>query len=313
MDAPSMSPDERRNSALAVLLLFAQAYHRMLESVVTTASWVTAVDMELNHAYISITENIKSLLANHEDLTDFPGSFEPIFPDLFPTSVADHEWDGMVGPHAEEFLSLVQRYVISKGCRELDEGSMGRAFVDMFRADANAAIERAAAYEGRMRKQMKRLFPTTSTQLQRWDETWHRLLEWTNGSAPSERLAAQILLSEGYSNLDPSHPLGGPDGTRDAICMRDGVTWVMAVHFARGRESFAAIRKKFASDFGGVAANGAAGFAFVTNQELALSEREQLRASVAPVPVELYHLERITTILDKPSMASVRKQFLQIE
>jgi len=31
----------------------------------------------------------------------------------------------------------------------------------------------------------------------RWDETWHRLLEWTNGQAQSERLAAQILISEG--------------------------------------------------------------------------------------------------------------------
>jgi hypothetical protein len=32
----------------------------------------------------------------------------------------------------------------------------------------------------------------------RTDETWHRLREWTNGQAPSERLASQILAHEGF-------------------------------------------------------------------------------------------------------------------
>ena len=46
----------------------------------------------------------------------------------------------------------------------------------------------------------------------RWDETWHRLREWTSGQGPSERLAAQILMEDGFTGLDPSHPLGGKDG-----------------------------------------------------------------------------------------------------
>jgi hypothetical protein len=29
----------------------------------------------------------------------------------------------------------------------------------------------------------------------RWDETWHRLLEWTSGQGPAERLAAQVHLT----------------------------------------------------------------------------------------------------------------------
>jgi hypothetical protein len=57
----------------------------------------------------------------------------------------------------------------------------------------------------------------------RWDETWHRLRDWTNGQGPSERLAAQILLNEGFTAFDPSHPLGGKDGGKDAICMKDGM------------------------------------------------------------------------------------------
>lgn len=56
----------------------------------------------------------------------------------------------------------------------------------------------------------------------RYDETWHRLQQWTNAQAPSERLAAQILVDAGYTDIDPSHPLGGKDGGKDAICNRDG-------------------------------------------------------------------------------------------
>ena len=68
------------------------------------------------------------------------------------------------------------------------------------------------------------------------DETWHRLREWTYGQAQSERLAAQLLLSEGFTDLDPSHPLGGPDGKKDAICRKDCEKWIMAVYFARGQQ-----------------------------------------------------------------------------
>ena len=50
----------------------------------------------------------------------------------------------------------------------------------------------------------------------RFDETWHRLLDWTQGQAPSERLAALLLNEEGYDVIDPSHPLGGKDEGADA-------------------------------------------------------------------------------------------------
>src|SRR5262245_5560410 len=96
----------------------------------------------------------------------------------------------------------------------------------------------------------------------RWDETWHRLREWTNGQGPSERLAAQILLSEGYRNLDPSHPLGGPDGGKDAICEKDGRRWVMAVYFPRGQKSSREIEEKFISDLEGTRTNDVDAMAF---------------------------------------------------
>lgn len=145
------------------------------------------------------------------------------------------------------------------------------------------------------------------------DETWHRLLQWTYGQAPSERLAAQVLISEGYVSVDPSHPLGGPDGGKDAVCNKDGKKWVMAAYFPRGQQSFSAIKKKFIDDLDGVATNNAQGLVFVTNQELRLSERAELLGAAGATEVELYHLERTASVLDKPGMAGIRKQFLGID
>jgi len=145
----------------------------------------------------------------------------------------------------------------------------------------------------------------------RWDETWHRLRDWTDGQAKSERLAAQILLSDGYRRLDPSHPLGGPDGGKDALVERGDESWVMAAYFPHGQKPFSEIVGKFTADFAGVSRNAAAGLAFVTNQRLTLEERSRLLAGLTS-PVDIYHLERITTILDQPNMSNVRLQFLGI-
>jgi hypothetical protein len=87
----------------------------------------------------------------------------------------------------------------------------------------------------------------------------------------------------------------------------------MAVYFPRLQKGFKPIKGKFLDDLTGVASNKADAMAFVTNQELKLAEREALEKAAEPVPVELYHLERITAILDKPAMVSVRKQFLGID
>ena len=48
-------------------------------------------------------------------------------------------------------------------------------------------------------------------------ETWHRLLEWDKDSSDSERLSGHVIISRGYQNVDPQHPLGGPDGLKDIV------------------------------------------------------------------------------------------------
>jgi hypothetical protein len=143
----------------------------------------------------------------------------------------------------------------------------------------------------------------------RIDETWHRLREWTYGQTQSERLAGQILIAEGYTGFDPSHPLGGPDSGHDGMATKDGQRLVMAVYFPRGQQSLNSTKAKFATDLEGVASNNADGIVFVTNQELTLSERRELGESTGS-PVDLYHLERITAVLDQPPMRPTRNQFL---
>jgi len=63
------------------------------------------------------------------------------------------------------------------------------------------------------------------------DETLQRLRAWDSGQPLSERLAAQILADAGYTDIDPIHPRGGPDGGKEAIATRDGQRWIMAMNF----------------------------------------------------------------------------------
>jgi hypothetical protein len=144
----------------------------------------------------------------------------------------------------------------------------------------------------------------------RWDETWHRLIEWTNGRTQSERLSGLVLLAEGFNGLDPSHPLGGPDGGKDALCQKHGQKLVMAVYFPRGQKSLTEIKAKFSADLKGVAVNLAEGIVFVTNQELTNGQRAEIRNLASELSVEIYHLERLVAVLDQPSMRSIRNNFL---
>lgn len=144
------------------------------------------------------------------------------------------------------------------------------------------------------------------------DETQRRLLAWADGHH-SERLAAQVLSEEGYKDIDPSHPYGGKDGGRDITCTRDGRKWIAAVYFPRGDLSYAKVERKLVDDLQGALTHEPEGIVFITNQELTLSERAKL-AGVIPdgIDFDLFHMERIATILDRPHMHPIREQFLRI-
>lgn len=144
-------------------------------------------------------------------------------------------------------------------------------------------------------------------------ETFSRLLEWDRGQADAERLTGQLLRAEGYKSIDPSHPLGGQDGLKDVVCEKDAKKWVAGAYFPRGKKTLSAIKKKFRADLAGVVANGADGFVFVTNQELKNAERESLVKLCGDTPVDILHLERITSLLNTPPLYGIRLDFLDIE
>lgn len=145
------------------------------------------------------------------------------------------------------------------------------------------------------------------------DETWNRLLNWTKGQKPSERLSAHILASEGFKSIDPSHPLGGKDGIKDIIALKDNIQWIAACYFPRGQKTFKVIKDKFTKDFRAIEINHVNAFVFVTNQELRLSERKILVEFGKPFKIEIFHLERITHILDTPKNYGLRLEYLDIE
>jgi len=82
----------------------------------------------------------------------------------------------------------------------------------------------------------------------------------------------------------------------------------MAVYFPGDKVTLTKLKSKVQSDYNGVAANDAHGLVFVCNQEVSLSERTEITSSV-PGPIVLYHLERITAVLDQARMGPVRRQF----
>lgn len=103
-----------------------------------------------------------------------------------------------------------------------------------------------------------------------YDETWHWLLWWTKGRTPSERMAGHIIADAGFDNVEPTHPLGGPDDGADATCTKDGKPAVMAAYFPLGPKTFTQVKNKLASDIQ-AAKDGDRDFsllAFVTNQKL---------------------------------------------
>jgi fido (protein-threonine AMPylation protein) len=125
-------------------------------------------------------------------------------------------------------------------------------------------------------------------------------------------LAAGILTAEGFLDVDPQAPLGGPDDKKDILARRDGLRWVAAVYFPPTEQSFPAIRAKFEEDVAGVARHEAAAFAFFVNQPMTLGDRTALEA-LTECRVELYHLERLRNILDSPKGYGLRLEFLRRE
>ena len=128
----------------------------------------------------------------------------------------------------------------------------------------------------------------------------------------SERLSAGILHLERYESVDPQHPLGGRDGGKDVIFLKEGERWIGACFFPPTEPSFTDIKNKFQDNVKGVKANDGKGIAFFVNQHLTISERNELLALSDGLMAEIYHVERIRGILDDARGYGLRLEYLGI-
>lgn len=147
--------------------------------------------------------------------------------------------------------------------------------------------------------------------------TRNALINWGNGSAEGEYLAAAILLIEDYESVDPSHPQGGPDLGKDLKCQKEGLIFVGACYFPPDstQKKFTDLRNKFKADLKGVKKHGPDGFLFLTNMKVSLKERKTLEALAQKDRLKvcnIYHLEKIRALLDSPLGYGAREKFLAI-
>lgn len=141
-------------------------------------------------------------------------------------------------------------------------------------------------------------------------DTLHRLQYWKAGSGDSERMASLILMNDGYELVEPSNPTGGKDAGKDIKCMRDGITYFVAVYFPHSPVTVSSVEKKWDGDLGKIADN--VGFIFITNQEIPVSRREKwIKESNRQCVV--YDLERLASCLNRPMNFGARLEFLSIE
>ncbi len=184
-------------------------------------------------------------------------------------------------------------------------------------ADRNHAIEIAKA-QNSVRRLAANLQRLQAARGPSHDQTWRQLNEWTGGDRLAHQLAAQVLRADGYLDIDPQHFDGGPDRRADMLCSKHGVPCVAAVWFARNQmRSLGSAVRKIVHDIQGLRIHGRPGFVFLTNQYLRVAERKKLIQKacssiirdVSPT-IEIYHLERMTSIVEAPEMADVRCRFL---
>jgi hypothetical protein len=113
--------------------------------------------LELNHWYLWTVQNLTNLLKNHEDLQDFPEQFEPVLPDLYPSTIGDLEWQDVIAPSVESFMATVQKYVMTKRAYEPEEKTPAWLMIEMFQPSIRSALECAEKYHTRMTNARKRV------------------------------------------------------------------------------------------------------------------------------------------------------------
>lgn len=137
---------------------------------------------------------------------------------------------------------------------------------------------------------------------------------WEAQSGAAERLCADVLHLEGFEKITPQAPMGGPDGGKDILCEKDGVTFVAACHFSTKDLAFTASRTKFKADLKAALKHKRDGFIFMTNQALTPGERETLEglARASKQRCLIHNREYLRVVLDSPRGYGLRLRHLQV-
>lgn len=140
------------------------------------------------------------------------------------------------------------------------------------------------------------------------------LAQWEWQSTAAERMSADILRVDGFSGIDPQCPLGGPDGGKDILCEKGGLTFVAACYFPTSDQDFATSRTKFDDDLKSSLKHKRDAFIFMTNQKLTPGERGDLerRAAKKGKRCIIYAREHLRVALDSPQGYGVRLQHLRV-
>lgn len=129
-------------------------------------------------------------------------------------------------------------------------------------------------------------------------------------------MMADVLGLEGYEEIEPIHPYGGPDRKRDIRCRLRSLRFVCACYFPTNalQITFSKVREKFLEDLPGVKNDGAQGFIFASNVPITDGERAKLIdiAAKAGVQCQIYELERLRQLLDKATACHIRQRWLGI-
>lgn len=133
------------DEALAVFAktfsIVASAYHEMLELVCT--SEVVSLDNRLDLHYQRLLHELRDCFEALERLGVEMGEFQPMIPDLFPSTVLASDWEREVRPHAESLHKHAHRVAASQDLIELQSGSVAKLCVETVADVAFSATEHA--------------------------------------------------------------------------------------------------------------------------------------------------------------------------
>ena len=138
------------------------------------------------------------------------------------------------------------------------------------------------------------------------------LANWRNGQVQAERMVADLLWAEGYINIQPQAPLGGPDGGADVLCERGAYKYIAAAYFPTTEQGYAKLASKFVHDLEGVSRRRGNAFAFFTNQRITVENREKLKSTALNKceDCEIYDIERLRSILEAPHGNAIKERYL---